>query len=104
VANALRRGGIAADYALQGKIKKQFELAKRSGATARVVVAKSGDSGLPDRIGLHIRINQIAGFERESPEIREQVLNALAGSYRVNRMEPVDGGWSPDAVLQKLSS
>jgi histidyl-tRNA synthetase len=104
VANALRLAGIATDVALQGKIKKQFELAKRSGATARVVVAKSGESGLPERIGLHIRINQISDFERESTELRDLVLDALEKTFRVNRHEPTGGAWSPDAVLQQKTA
>ncbi len=100
VANALRGAGVAVEIALQGKIKKRFELAKRSGAAARVVVAQSGETGLPDRLGIHIRINQIAAFERESTELRDIVLNALEKTFRVNRFEPTGGGWSPDAVLQ----
>jgi histidyl-tRNA synthetase len=100
VANALRAAGVPANYALQGKIKKQFELAKRSGAAARVVVIKSAESGLPDRVGLHIRVNQIGSFERESADLRDVILDALEQSFRVNRFAPTDGGWSPDAVLQ----
>jgi histidyl-tRNA synthetase len=101
VANALRRAGVSADFAVHGKIKKQFELAKRSMAAARVVVAKSGESGLPDRIGLHIRVNQISTFERGPEKLRDVVLDALEKTFRVNRFEPMSGGWSPDAVLQK---
>ena len=100
VGNALRRSGVASDFAMHGKIKKQFELAKRSGAAARLVVIKSGAEGLPDRVGLHIRVNQIGSFERGAEHLKKVVLDALEPSFRVNRFEPVEGGWSPDAVLQ----
>ena len=100
VATALRLAGVTADYALQGKIKKQFELAKRSGAAARLVVIESQEGGLPERVGLHLRVNQIGNFERGPDELRNLVLNALERGFQVNRFEPVDGGWSPDAVLQ----
>jgi histidyl-tRNA synthetase len=104
VTSALRLAGVPADHAIQGKIKKQFELAKRSGAAARVVVIKSSEEGLPERIGLHLRVNQIADFERESVNLRDLVLDALAHRFRVNRFEPSEGSWSPDAVLQEKGS
>ena len=104
VAHSLRSAGIASQSALHAKVKKQFELAKKSGATVRVVVARSGDSGIPNRQGLHLRVNQIADFAREKSQVRDVILDALERSFRVNRHEPTDGGWSPDAVLQKLKT
>ena len=104
VAYALRKAGIAAEFAFHGKIKRQFELAKKSGATARVVVRQSGPDGLPDRVGLHLRVNQIGSFEREESHVRDVLLDALEKSFVVHRFPPTDGGWSPDAVLQERSA
>ena len=104
VVNALRAAGIPADYALQGKVKKHFEMAKRSGAAARLVVIKAAEDGIPERVGLHVRVNQIGSFERESAELRDWILNALEQRFRVNRFEPTDSAWSPDAVLQVKSA
>ena len=101
VAQALRSAGIAAATALHAKVKKQFELAKKSGATTRVVVSRSGESGLPQLVGLQLRVNQISEFSRDKTQVRDVILDALEKSFFVNRFEPTESSWSPDAVLQE---
>jgi histidyl-tRNA synthetase len=100
VTASLRRSGIVADLAFRGNAKRRFELAKRSGSMARVVLRRSGPSGLPDRIGIHLRVNQPESHERVT-DVTPVVLAALEKDFVVNRFPPVEGsGWSPDAVLQ----
>jgi histidyl-tRNA synthetase len=100
VTASLRRAGIVADLALRGNAKKRFELAKRAGAMARVVLRRSGASGLPERVGIHLRINLPDSHDRES-DVAPAVLAALERDFIVHRLEAVEGaGWSPDAILQ----
>ena len=101
VAAALRRRGIVSDLALRGNVKRRFELAKKNGSLARVVIRNADGPGLPDRVGIHLRFNQVDSLERQ-PELRNAILLALEKEYRVIRFEPVEFGHSPDAVLQPL--
>ena len=101
IAAILRASGIASDIAFRGNAKRRFELAKKNGSLARVVVTANYDHGLPDRRGIHIRVNQPESSDR-SENLREVVLNALERQFRVIRFEATDGAYSPDAVLQSL--
>ena len=97
---SLRRSGIMADLAFRGSSKRRFELAKRSGSMARVVLRRSGQSGLPDRIGIQLRVNHSESHDRAT-DVSPVILAALERDFLVNRLAPVEGvGWSPDAVLQ----
>jgi histidyl-tRNA synthetase len=98
VAAALRRGGIVADLAFRGNAKRRFELAKKSGSLARVVVIGASTKGLPDRRGIAIRVNQPEAFDR-NVDLKATVLAALRTQFAVKEFEPSDG-YSPDAVLQ----
>jgi histidyl-tRNA synthetase len=101
VTASLRRSGIVADLAFRGNAKRRFELAAKSGSIGRVVLRRSGPSGLPDRVGIHLRVNQPASHDREN-DLRPIILAALERDYQVRRFEAVEGAsWSPDAVLQE---
>ena len=104
IANFLRRAGIVADISFKGSAKRRFELAIKRGASCRLIVKRSSSQGLPERMGIHVRINQTADFERAESDIRDFLLDRLTAHYRVNRFEPAAGGWSPDAVLQPLTT
>ena len=98
VASALRASGMVVDMAYRGNAKRRFELAKRNGSLARVVVIGSGNSGLPERQGILIRVNQPEQFERQK-DLRAAVLIALESRFKVNRFEAAEG-FSPEAALQ----
>ena len=101
VAAALRRGGVVVDMAYRGNAKRRFELAKKNGSLARVVVMAANFTGLADRQGIHIRVNQPDDYARQD-DLCGMVLKVLETDFRVNRFPPVDGAsWSPDAVLQE---
>jgi histidyl-tRNA synthetase len=100
VAACLRKQGIVVDIAFKGNAKRRFELSKKAGAKARLVLKRSEPHGLPDRIGIHARINEPDSFDRQKV-IAPVLLAALETDFRVVRFEAVEGaGWSPDAVLQ----
>ncbi len=100
IANFLRRSGIVTDIAFRGNSKRRFELATKRGSACRLIVKRSGSDGIPDRVGIHLRINQIDNSQRVADDLKSFLLELLEIRYRVNRFEPIEGGWSPDAVLQ----
>ena len=100
ITNSLRASGIVTDLAFRGNARKRFELAKKNNSLARLVVMKSGETGLPDRIGYQIRINEPESHDRASVSLKEVILERLEQRFKVNRFEPKELGWSPDAVLQ----
>ena len=101
VVATLRRSGIVADLAFRGNAKRRFELAKKSGSIARVVLKRSSPDGVPDRVGIHVRINKSDGVDR-SRDPTPKILSALESEFAVKRFPPVEGAsWSPDAVLQE---
>jgi len=102
VAAALRANGLVVDLAFRGNAKRRFELAKKSGSLATIAIRSAEGPGLPSRLGIHIRINKSDSFDR-ADNMRDAVLSALERDFRVNRVEPVEFGYSPDAVLQPLS-
>ena len=101
VAAVLRRQGIVSDLAIRGNAKRRFELAKKNGSLARVVIRNADGPGLPNRLGMHLRVNDPDSSDRQS-EVRDAVLLALEKEYRVVRFEPEEFGHSPDAILQPL--
>ena len=100
ITQALRLAGIEADLAFRGNAKRRFEMATQRGSLGRLIVNRSGD-GLPDRTGLHVRINQPDNYDAAGRSLRDVVLTALEASYRVVRHER--SSYAVDAVLQPLS-
>ncbi len=102
VTAVLRAAGLATDLAFRGNAKRRFELAKKNGSIARVVI-RSGYSGLAERRGIHVRVNQPDTSDRQN-DIRAAVLSALSAEFTVITFEPNESGHSPDAVLQPKAS
>jgi histidyl-tRNA synthetase len=103
--NKLRMARIGAHYAYKGNEKRRFELASKSGASVRLVVAGDDDpAAIPSRRGIPIRINEIGSSSRAQSDVSEVILRALEHSFTVVRLEPTDGGFSPDALLRPLNS
>ena len=102
VASALRANGIVVDLAFRGNPKRRFEIAKKNGSLATVAIRSAEGPGLPSRLGIHIRVNHPDSFDRNE-SMREAILSALERDFVVNRFEPAEVGYSPDAVLQPKS-
>ena len=100
ITQVLRLEGIEADFAFRGNAKRRFELATQRGSIGRLIINRV-KGGLPDRTGLHVRINQPDSYDAAGLSLRDVVLSALEGSYRVIRHER--DGYAVDAVLQPLA-
>ncbi len=104
IAAVLRRAGIKAHIAYRGNEKRRFELAGKSGAKARLVVAgKDNPEAIPSRRGIPIRINEVGSAGRAEAAITNQILAALGHSFTVIRMPETDGSFNPDALLRPLA-
>ena len=104
VTSALRRAGVRAELAYRGNAKRRFELAAKNGSLGRVVVSKALDSGLADRRGIAVRINQPDSFAAADKDVVEAALLALSESYNVVRHERAAQGYAVDAVLQAMTT
>ena len=101
IANVLRGSGIFAQVAFNANGKRGFELAAKAGARARLVVRRQqGTSGLPQRLGHHIVVNEPEGYSVTDSALREVIFSALAIAFTVVRHERADSGYWVDAVLQ----
>jgi len=97
----LRRAGLVVDFAIAGNAKRRFELAKKAGARARLVIRRQQNTtGLPERLGHHIVINEPASFEAADNAYRELILRVLEDEFRVVRHDRSETGYWVDAVLQ----
>jgi histidyl-tRNA synthetase len=105
LASKLRIAGIAAHCAYKGNEKRRFELASKSGALVRLVVAgEDNPAAIPSRRGIPVRINEIGSTARAGNDIAEKILRALEQSFNVVRLVENDGSFSPDALLRPLLS
>lgn len=102
VTAVLRRAGIRADMAYRGNPKRRFELAAKNGSLGRIVVSKRSLSGLPDRVGIAIRVNQSDAYGPASRDVVELALRALELGFHVIRHERAPVGYAVDAVLQPV--
>jgi len=100
IANALRRSGISVDVAYRGSAKRRFELAKQRGSLGRLVVAPYAEGPVLGRSGIPIRVNSSDGASRQL-DLLAAVLSALEATFVVHRHNPLELGFSPDAVLQR---
>ena len=99
----LRGAGLQTDLAFAGSAKRRFELAKKSGSRARLVIRRQQSSeGLPDRIGHHVVINQPSSFDPADDQYRELILNVLGQAFHVVPHDRAETGYWVDAVLQPL--
>ena len=100
----LRRAGIQTDIAFSGKAKRRFELAKKNGSRARLVVRRQkGEVGLAERLGHQVVVNQPDSFEPADSEYRDVILKVLEDNYAVVRHERPNAGYWVDAVLRERS-
>ena len=101
ITNILRRSGIDVQVAFNASGKRGFELAKKVGARARLVIRRQvSNSGLTSRIGHHLVINEPDGFAPVDAPLREVILSALSDKFNVVRHERAEMGYWVDAVLQ----
>ena len=99
----LRRAGLVVVLAMAGNAKRRFELAKKTGSRARLIIRRQkGTTGLADRIGHHVTVNEPASFSAADNESRDIILKVLEEHYKVIRHERPESGYWVDAVLQPL--
>lgn len=80
ITSCLRRGGVMTHFALRGSERKRHELAKKSGASARVVVA--GREG-----GFMVVINRVDSFNTADDELKKHILDVLSREFAVSHRE-----------------
>ena len=98
----LRKEGIQTEVAFSGKIKKRFEQATKSGAKARLVIRRQkADSGLPDRVGHHVVVNEPDSVEPADERVKDVIFMILERVFKVVRHNRPETGYWVDAVLQE---
>ncbi len=101
LATLLRQAGVVCDVAYAGSAKRRFELAKKVGARARLVVRRqTAEVGHPDRIGHHIVLNEPDSFSPAEAGLKNVILGVLEGAFQVVRHDRPELGYWVDAVLQ----
>jgi histidyl-tRNA synthetase len=80
VLSALRGGGVSADMALRGNIKRRYELADKLGVVAKLTVR--GESGEPD-----LRLSTAKSINQAERDLNERIYAALRQRFRVERLE-----------------
>jgi len=101
IAALLRKNGVSVQVAYSGKAKKQFELAAKVGAKARLVIRRQQRTeGLPDRLGHHIVVNEPTSFDPAEAWIKDVILKILEQVFRVVPHTRAPSGYWVDAVLQ----
>lgn len=104
ITTLLRRAGLVVDFAVAGSAKRRFELAKKAGSRARLVIRRQrNEHGLSDRVGHHVVVNQPDSFEAADPQYRDLILKVLEDEFSVVRHERSQNGYWVDAVLQPKS-
>lgn len=101
ITTMLRQAGLVVDLALAGSSKRRFELAKKVGSRARLVIrTQRGTTGLSNRLGHHIVINEPASFRAADDATRDLILKVLEEHFKMIRHERTEHGYWVDAVLQ----
>ncbi|MEV9111231.1 hypothetical protein AB0120_26765, partial [Klebsiella pneumoniae] len=62
------------------------------------------DTGLPDRRGIAVRVNQPDSYAAADKDVVEAALLALSESYNVVRHERAAQGYAVDAVLKAMTT
>lgn len=102
IAALLRRAGIVTDVAFAGKAKRRFELAKKSGSRARLVIRAQKSEGVPtERMGHQVVVNRPDSSEAADPAYRDLILKVLEENFSVYRHDRPDEGYWVDAVLSE---
>jgi histidyl-tRNA synthetase len=101
IANLLRKGGIETEVAFSASGKRGFELAKRAGARARLVIRRQkNEDGLPSRVGHKVVVNQPDDFASADEIYKDMIFQILETNFKVVRHERPEAGFWVDAVLQ----
>lgn len=101
IATLLRRAGVSTDIAFRGNAKRRFELAKKNGSRARLVIRRSANEGVPERLGHHIVVNQPDSFDPAPPEYRDLIFKVLEDNFEIVRMERATEGYWLDGILRE---
>jgi len=104
ITTLLRKAGLVVDFAMAGNAKRRFELAKRAGSRARLVIRRQQrEGGVPDRVGHHVVVNEPDSFKPADAQYRDLILKVLEDEFAVIRHERAQTGYWVDAVLQPKS-
>jgi histidyl-tRNA synthetase len=101
IAVLLRRAGIVTDIAFRGNAKRRFEVARKNGSRARLVIRRSAADGLPERLGHHVVVNQPDSFEAADSAYRDLVFKVLEENFEVVRMDRALEGYWLDGILRE---
>ena len=102
IASFLRQAGVATDIAFKGNSRRRFEVAKRNGSRARLVVRRQkGTAGIPERLGHHIVVNEPDCVQPADTAYRDLILKVLESHFTVIQHERAEAGYWVDAVLQE---
>lgn len=101
IAALLRRAGLSTDIAFKGNAKRRFEIAKKNGSRARLVIRRSADEGIPERLGHHIVVNQPDSFDAAPVEYRDLIFKVLEDNFEIVRMDRAIEGYWLDGILRE---
>jgi histidyl-tRNA synthetase len=102
IASLMRRAGIRTDIAFRGNAKRRFEVARKNGSRARLVVRRqTNTTGVPSRLGHHVVVNEPDTIDAADPAYRDLILKVLEDHFTVVRHERPKMGYWVDAVLQE---
>ena len=104
IAVYLRSAGISTDIAFKGNAKRRFEIAKKNGSKARLVVKRQQQtSGIPSRLGHHVVVNQPESFDAADVRYRDLIVAVLDQHFDVIQHDRAEHGYWVDAVLKERS-
>ena len=102
IAALLRKAGVGADIAFRGSSKKRFEIAKRNGSRARLVIRRQKSTeGVPSRLGHHVVVNEPDSYSPADSTYRDLILKVLDDHFDVMRHDRATKGYWVDAVLKE---
>ena len=102
IAALLRKAGIGADIAFRGSSKKRFEIAKRNGSRARLVIRRQKSTeGVLSRLGHHVVVNEPDSYSPADSAYRDLILKVLDDHFDVMRHDRATKGYWVDAVLKE---
>ena len=104
IAFLLRSVGIKTDISFRGNTKRRFEVARKNGSRARLIVRRQKvATGISSRLGHHVVVNEPDSTEAADPAYRDLILKVLEEHFAVVRHERPEKGYWVDAVLQVRS-
>ncbi|MCA1661820.1 MAG: histidine--tRNA ligase [Novosphingobium sp.] len=102
IAALLRHAGVSADIAFRGSAKRRFEVARRNGSRARLVIRRQKSTeGIPSRLGHHVVVNEPDSFDPADSAYRNLILKVLSDHFDVIRQDRAAQGYWVDAVLKE---